>query len=261
MINFELEFKNWLLQVKGFSKLTTYEYIRILKKLMRTLYMEVNWDFLKKDKDDLLFFYILVTSKRYRQYLTANTKINNIKDLTYFNKCLYFYNTIYKNRATNSKIHSAFLMFYAFCFKDDKQYNNNFLKKQQEVIKFIERIIIDNFGSQRLYIEDVALYLNCSVLTVKRLLSNKIIKFNSKDIIDYVKNSFYPSKYNKNINFRYESCCTVNEAAELLNCSITTIKRYMHKRLLGYIRYSERNIKIIRKDLLNLKNITLKEEI
>lgn len=261
MIDFELEFKNWLLQVKGFSKLTAYEYIRILKKLMRTLYIDVNWDFLKRDKDDLLFFYMLVTSERYRQYLTANTKTNNIKDLTYFNRCLYFYNTIYTNSVTNSKMHSAFLMFYMFSFKDNKQYNNHFSRKQQEVIEFIERIIINNFGKQQIYIEDIALYLNCSALTVKRLLSNKTIKFDSKDIINYVKNSFYPSKYNKNINFRCESCCTVNEAAELLNCSITTIKRYIHKRLLGYIRYSERNIKIIRKDLLRLKNITLKEKI
>lgn len=260
MIDFELEFKNWLLQVKNFSNLTAYEYIRILKKLMRTLYKEVNWNLLKRDENDLLFFYTLIARKRYRQYLVANTKINNIKDLAPFNKCLYFYNTIYINNVVNSKIRSAFLMFYAFCFKDDKQYNNNFLKKQQEAIKFIERIIIDNFGSQQLYIEDVALYLNCSVLTVKRLLSNGIIKFDSENIINYVKNSFYFSKYDKDVNFRYEDCCTINEAATLLNCSITTIKRYMHKRLLGYIRYSERNVKIIKKDLLRLKNITLKEE-
>lgn len=261
MIDFELRFKRWLLHIKKINEIIVSEYIHVLKGVMLELYKEINWDNLKKDKDDLLFFYMLANRERYRQYLCTDTIVKNKKDIKCFNKCLYYFNSIYVDKKTNSKQRNAFLAFYMFCFKNDKQYTNNFLRKRQEAIDFIERIIIDNFGKYEVTDEDAALYLSCSILDVKNLLLNKFIKLDKESVITYLNKIFCPSKYNRKVNFRSEVCCTVKEAAELLNCSTSTIHAYMNKRLIGYIRYSEKNTKIIKKDVLKLKNRGINYEI
>ena len=288
MNNLREDFRNWLVGQGISDKLisgkssTVYEYFRLLDILSKKLYASDDWDLLIENAVTLLFFYLLCGKAKYRnnhytfdelqRYLTQNN-ITEIPPhlLTEFKKYKISEETlsqILNNKSFNEKAGVSFLKFYQFLNEEKKVLCPPFQNIKNavfQILKILARLKLkpisanspariepqDSNASQVVTVDELTNFLDCSRSTIERLLKKGFFELNVDSVNAYLTEHYHPSVLTRiyQPDFLHEKWYTVAEAADILDCSQTTVKRLIKKNLISYTDYSARKIKILGHDL------------
>ncbi|MBR2922926.1 MAG: helix-turn-helix domain-containing protein [Alphaproteobacteria bacterium] len=288
MNNIKDDFKCWLIKQGISDKLingkssTLYEYVRQLNVLSEKLYNTTDWDLLIENAPILIFFFLLCGKAKYKN---NNYSFNEFQQYIINNKQIvispYIMETFsqYKakeeellqllnNKSFNTKASVSFIKFYQFLNEDKNKFEisideikhaSSQIIKIHTMLKLVpisasrpaEIKITNQNMAQKITIEELKDFLDCSRSTIERLLKKKCLELNIDSINIYLMEHYHPSVLTRiySPDFFNEKWYTIAEAADFLNCSQSTIKRMLKNRLLSFTDYSAHKIKILGHDL------------